>query len=52
MKAGFVMNIVCVIVICCLVASLGNVFFEFDTFPAWAEALLKETTARNNSSLL
>ena len=35
-KAGFLMNIICVMVICTLMITYGNFIFDFNTFPEWA----------------
>ncbi|CAG0885548.1 unnamed protein product [Cyprideis torosa] len=36
-RNGFVLNIVCVLVINLMTISLGNVFFDINTYPSWAE---------------
>ena len=37
MKAGFVMNVICVAVINLMINTLGSYMFDFSTFPEWAE---------------
>ncbi|CAG0903040.1 unnamed protein product, partial [Darwinula stevensoni] len=44
MKAGAVMNVVCVLVINMTINTLGNYIFDFSTFPEWA------VTASNSSA--
>ncbi len=39
-KAGFLMNIVCVCVICVLTETLGVYMFDLYTFPDWANETL------------
>ncbi|KAK4016193.1 hypothetical protein OUZ56_031149 [Daphnia magna] len=43
-KAGLLMNIVCVVVICVLMASFGSFMFGFDEFPDWAVPQVKNAT--------
>ncbi|XP_057373829.1 Na(+)/citrate cotransporter-like isoform X3 [Daphnia carinata] len=43
-KAGLLMNIVCVVVICLLMASFGSFIFGFDEFPDWALPQVKNAT--------
>ncbi|CAG0897896.1 unnamed protein product, partial [Darwinula stevensoni] len=44
MKAGFVMNVICVGVINLMINTLGDYLFDFSKFPDWADAV------RNSSS--
>lgn len=44
MKAGWFMNLVCVIVICVLMQTWGVVIFDVKTFPDWANTTLTDTT--------
>ncbi|KAI9557048.1 hypothetical protein GHT06_016845 [Daphnia sinensis] len=43
-KAGLLMNVVCVVVICVLMASFGSFIFGFDEFPDWAVPQVKNAT--------
>jgi len=36
-KAGFVLNIMSIILVSILVYLLGNILFDFSTFPGWAK---------------
>lgn len=42
MKAGWFMNLVCVIVICVLMQTWGSVIFNSNEFPAWANTTLTD----------
>ena len=37
MKAGLVMNLLCVCVVTLMINTLGVVMFDLNTFPDWAE---------------
>ena len=37
-KAGFLMNIVCVVIICFMMEFYGNALFDIYTFPDWANS--------------
>ncbi len=41
MKPGFLMNIICVFVICIFTYTYGTYLFDFNEFPSWA---LKNST--------
>jgi sodium-dependent dicarboxylate transporter 2/3/5 len=43
MKAGWFMNLVCVIVICVLMETWGNVIFNSKDFPTWANSTMEKT---------
>nr|CAH0105112.1 unnamed protein product [Daphnia galeata] len=43
MKAGWFMNLVCVIVICVLMETWGNVIFNSKDFPIWANSTMEKT---------
>lgn len=43
MKSGWFMNIVCVIVICVLMETWGDVIFNSKDFPAWANTTIPDT---------
>ncbi|CAG0889920.1 unnamed protein product [Darwinula stevensoni] len=45
MKAGLVMNLICVSVINIMINTLGDYLFDFSTYPSWAEAV----TSANSS---
>ena len=36
-KAGFVLNLMSIILVSILIYLLGNILFDFNTFPAWAK---------------
>ena len=40
MKAGFVMNLLCVGVTMLMIPTLATAVFDLDTFPDWANATL------------
>ncbi|XP_046440679.1 solute carrier family 13 member 5-like [Daphnia pulex] len=42
MKAGWFMNLVCVVVICVLMETWGSVIFNSNEFPAWANTTLTD----------
>lgn len=42
MKAGWFMNLVCVVVICILMETWGNVIFNSKDFPMWANTTLSD----------
>jgi sodium-dependent dicarboxylate transporter 2/3/5 len=44
MKSGFLMNIICVIVICVMTETLGVYMFDLYTFPDWANQTDAVTT--------
>ena len=44
MKAGFLMNIFCVIVICVMTETLGVYMFDLYSFPEWANSTTPQTT--------
>ncbi|CAG0889918.1 unnamed protein product [Darwinula stevensoni] len=43
MKAGFAMNLICVLVINLMINTLGDYLFDFSTYPYWAEAATSST---------
>ena len=43
MKAGWFMNLICVVVICVLMQTWGNVILDVKTFPSWAIAPTEAT---------
>ncbi|KAK2715926.1 hypothetical protein QYM36_010483 [Artemia franciscana] len=50
-RAGFLMNICCVVVLCLLTETLGVAIFDIKTFPEWATNLEQAIIFRNESEL-
>ncbi|XP_048776537.1 solute carrier family 13 member 2-like [Ostrea edulis] len=43
-KIGFILNLLCVVVLTVAINTYGMVFFKLDEFPDWAEKILKSST--------